>query len=412
MKKVISFVGAGTLFETTYEGKDIKGDLLTAKTQYIQEVMYDLVDKDAVLYLGLTELSRKRHWESTKEKVGLKEILEDKNIPYKEFSLKDGKNKSEMWENFDTIFNLLEEGDQVYVDVTHSFRSIPFIILSVLNYAKFVKNIEIKGIYYGAYEAKTPDNISPIFDLSLFSQLTDWTVSADRFLTTGDSASLAKVINTTINPILRETKGEDEDAKNTAKLTRDLENFSGGLYTARGNVISEYGFNLKGSLEELKSLDLEELKPLEKILERIYKKVEFYTRDLIKDIHGTVKLCRDLNLIQQAYTFLRENIINHLCLKAEVDIYNVDHRRSVENVLNSFIKNRNMGLSEEEEELKLRLNGHANEELAGYFTRLGTNYRNDLNHGGFRNDPSKHSKFARDLDKFILDFEKLVFDND
>lgn len=427
LKKIITFLGTGNYQETTYERINQNNEKISVTTRFVQEAIREVIDKGVILYVGLTDEARKRNWLSGPKEIkdsktcevkkvfqeGLKDILDNKGILYREFSLQNGKNEEEMWQNFESIFNILDEEDEVYVDVTHSFRSIPFIIMSALNYARFVKNIDIKGIYYGAFEAKTVDNVTPIFDLSLFNQLSDWTIGAEKFLNTGDSKQLSNMINTTIKPILKETEGKDEDAKISRQINKDLEDFSGGLYTVRGNKISEYGVALKKSLESIKRIELNELKPFEKILDKIYEKVYFYSDDIVSDVHNTVKLCRDFRLIQQAYTFLRENIVNYLCVKGEIDIRNTKDRELIETVLLSRhnLKKEKIVLKDDHKAIEVKIKDYVNYNLAELFEDLSSDYRNDLNHGGYRQDSKEYKKFSKKLDDFILGFERLIFND-
>lgn len=408
-KKIITFLGTKRYDETTYNYIDkITGKNITITTRFIQEAIHKIVGDDSVIYVGLTELARKTNWIDNGQDKGLKSIFKSKGIQYRELFLLDGRNEEEVWKNFDTIFKVLEEGDDVYVDVTHSFRSIPIIIMSVLNYAKFIKNITIKAIYYGAYEAEE-DGISPIFDLSLFNTITDWTIGAEKFINTGDSKQLSKMVKDTIGPILRETKGENEEARLSKKINDDLETFSGALYTVRGRNISEYGCNLKSSLELIKAIEERQLKPFEKIIDRIYEKVHFYSGDIINDIHNTVKLCRDLNLIQQAYTFLMENVINYLCIAADLDISNQNIRKAISDVIPFYNERHSCLLSKEYEDINRQIKPYLNQGIVKLYDKLG-GYRNDLNHAGYRQDARRVQKFNNDLDKFIAEFEQLIIE--
>lgn len=432
MKKIITFLGTGRYQEVTYEGFSENGEKTQTKTRYIQEAICNVIGRDAILYVGLTEKARTENWTSGPKKTkdfeigqikeeyqpGLKEILDEENIKYQEFSLYDGKDENEMWQNFDSIFSILDEGDEIYVDVTHSFRSIPFIIMSVLNYAKFTKNINIKGIYYGAFEAQK-NNIAPIFDLSLFNQLTDWTIEAEKFLDTGDSKGLANMINTIIHPILRRTReeGKDQEIVKSAqvinKIGRDLNDFSGGLYTVRGNRISDYGIKLKESLELVKDIDIDELKPFEKILDKIHERVAFYSKDIVKDIHYTVLICRDFRLIQQAYTFLSENILTYLCVKAEIDYMVYKNREMVKSVLFSAHGHygKNVILDTKQIKIKEKIGLYISHDLAQLYDDSVIKFRNDINHAGYRKDAKGHKVIPARLDEFIQRFEDLVFTN-
>jgi len=411
LKKIITFLGTGDYKETTYSYiNKITGENIKVTTRFIQEAIHKIVGNDSIIYVGLTECARKTNWVDNEQKEGLKSIFESKGIRFRELPLLDGKNEEEVWNNFDAIFEALEEGDDVYVDVTHSFRSIPIVIMSVLNYAKFIKSITIKAIYYGAFDAKE-DEISPIFDLSLFNTITDWAIGAEKFLNTGDSKQLSRMVKETIAPILRETEGKNEEARLSRQINDNLEAFSGALYTVRGTKISEYGCNLKRSLESIKAKAIEEsqLKPFEKILDKIYEKVYFYSGDIIKDIHNTVKICRDLNLIQQAYTFLMENIVNYLCVAANLDLSNKNIREAISFVISFYNERYDRNLSEEYEDINKQIKPYLNQSIVELYDKLG-GYRNDLNHAGYRQDARRIQKFKKDLDEFINKFEQLIIE--
>lgn len=410
MKKLITFLGTGDYSVVTYNYGNT-----CVRTRYVQECIANILGSDVEFIVVLTEKAKATNWEGKGKAKGsdeecdkLQNILIKNNIKYRELEILDGNNSDEMWSNFDKIFDALEEGDEVYVDVTHSFRSIPFIIMSVLNYARFIKNIEVKDIFYGAYDAKVND-VAPIFNLSIFNHITDWTIGAEKFLNTGDSRQLAMIISSTIKPILIESKGKNQDANIARKIKDDLESFSGGLYTVRGNSISEYGIALKTTLESIKKIELIELKPFEKILDKIFEKVYFYSDSIVRDIHNTVKLSRDLRLIQQSYTFLQENIINYLCHMGNINIHNVNERELTVTVLLSYHKLKNIKLKDEYLIINEKIKDYASHELAALYDDIG-DYRNDLNHAGYRQDSKEYKGFAKKLDSFILDFEKLVFD--
>ena len=399
MKKIITFLGTGEYKSITYSYESIN-----IHTRFIQEAISDIIGRDAEIIVGLTRGAREVNWKE------LESIFINKNISYRTINIFDGYDNEEIWGNFNLLFEELDEGDEIYFDVTHSFRSIPLIVMSVLNYGRFIKNIEIKDIYYGAFEAMR-DGVAPIFNLSIFNQITDWTIGAEKFINTGDSRQLSSMIDTIIRPILKETKGKNEDAQISQKIRKALEDFSGGLYTVRGNKMSEYGATLKDALESVKNIDLNGLRPFEKVLDKIYEKVYFYSDDLVKDIHNTVKLCRDLGLIQQAYTFLRENIVNFLCIKGDIDIKNTKKRELVETILLSSHQYKNIVLDHRHKEIEEKIENYVNSELAHFFDDLGQDYRNDINHGGYRQDSKGYKSFEESLDKFILTFEHLILDD-
>ncbi len=419
-KKIISFLGSGNYSNVKYGFQDKKGNDNIIETRFVQEAVHKLVGEDAILYIGLTDISRRLNWQSgnklirnfktSEEKevymVGLEEILDNKDIPYKEIELKNGQNESEIWDNFDSIFDVLEDGDELYIDITHSFRSIPIIMMSIASYAKFIKNISIKGIYYGAFDAQN-GGIAPIIDLSIYNSITDWTIGAEKFISTGDTTSLNNRVSQTIREYKKKIRRSDEESAYLTDVNALLESFSKSLYTARGMNISKDGFGLKKALEDVREINIDELKPFREILDKIYQRVSMYSGDILKDIHYTVKLCSELNLVQQAYTLLRENIVSFVCIAANMDIDDAPNRLGIENVINCSRSDKDFKVREEYLDIKEKVDPYVDEKLAKLFNKIGE-YRNDLNHGGYRTGPSSPDKFKKEINKSISEFEDIV----
>jgi len=417
MKKIITFLGAGM-----YEKIIYKYENLEIETRFVQEALSEIIGNDAVFLVALTARAYEENWKTKDaEKLGLKELFDRKKIPYKELHIKDGHNDRERWEHFDQIFENIKENDEIYVDVTHSFRSTPFIIMAVLNYAKFVKNVEIKGIYYGAYIPNEP--VAEIVDLSIFNLFSDWTIAAEKLITIGDCRQIADLIEKTINPVLKSSKGNNVTAAATRNINRNLKNFSNALYTVRGCDISECALSLKKSLNELKKIDIDELKPFEKILDKMNSVVENFTGDLINDVLQAVKACINFNLIQQGYTFLEENIFSFFCNTLSIDVCASEKRMKISRVLNYIYSIRKRGEEKtnplEKSELDIKnqmyslLDSDLIEEMADLLVDIA-HKRNDINHAGYRSTrirAASSDKFANELGRLADRFEKLIGKN-
>ena len=404
---LITFLGTGDLSESYYIKKE--RDYFH---RYIQIPLYYLLkDQIDTVYVCLTPLAKEKNWFGNGLKhPGLKEEFNRRNIPYKLVDIMDGKDQHEMWCNFSTIYDLVNENDNIHIDVTHSFRSIPFILMAVLNYSRFIKNIEIKGIYYGAYDA-TFDGITPIFDLSMFLNLSDWTIGAEKLVTTGDSTYIVELIERILKPSVTEKKGSDVSLNKLCKLQGRLKTFSDDLKGVRGNSISESGNALKIILEDIKEIKIEKLKPLEYVIDKILDKVETFRGELLSDIHHVIKLCMEFGLIQQAYTFLSENIVNYVCvMSGHCDkLMDVKFREKMVKVLLSYNEKRNLNIkiTDEELQIKKQIREKISNEHADLYNKL-SDFRNDLDHAGFRGDPKKMEKFTNKLGDFIKETEKLL----
>jgi CRISPR-associated Csx2 family protein len=89
-----------------------------------------------------------------------------------------GLNESELWLNFDKILEIvdfLQPGDEIYIDITHSFRSLSlFLFLTVTFLQDLVseKNITIAGVYYGMLDVTSELKYTPVVDLKPLFDMT------------------------------------------------------------------------------------------------------------------------------------------------------------------------------------------------------------------------------------------------
>lgn len=131
-----------------------------------------------------------------------------------------GVNEEEINENINIILQLnqlLSTGDELIVDVTHSFRSLPITIMNLLLYLRNVssKNIKISHIYYGMIEMSKEYGYAPIVDLKKILKLNDWIVGAMAFKQYGNAYQIAGLI-----------QQEDTDVTNRLKHFSDVMNLN------------------------------------------------------------------------------------------------------------------------------------------------------------------------------------------
>lgn len=106
--------------------------------------------------------------------------------------------ESALWTQFEIIKQQLRapSGYSVVLDITHGFRSFPFFGGAV---AAFVRAIDAEPcplrIVYGAFEARTADaGVAPIWDLTPFVDLLDWTREIMLFLKTGRATGVGDLL--------------------------------------------------------------------------------------------------------------------------------------------------------------------------------------------------------------------------
>ena len=289
-KIFISVLGTG-LYE---RGIYTKGEFKSTETRFIQQATIELLGcketwtEDDKICILLTEQTRKLNWDVTVRKArctgeeipykGLKDILKEMHLKpaVLDIPILDGKDEKEMWDIFQTVFNLLQEDDELYFDLTHSFRYLPMLILVLGNYAKFLKNVQIAHISYGNYEARN-ENGSPIVNLLPLAALQDWTFAAADYLHNGQSEQLVQLTKNAINPILKATLGKDEGANSLKKLFTTLETITSNMQTCRGLPITQEDdvFKLKQSIESSSADIIPPLVPVIKEIERSFSNFSF-----------------------------------------------------------------------------------------------------------------------------------------
>ena len=118
-----------------------------------------------------------------------------------------GMDENEIFENFSEIMeiiNSLDINDEIYLDITHSFRSNAMWMFLVMNYITDVidKNIKIKTITYGMLEELDDDvddegnsiKVASVINLKPFYDLMKWIKGANEFKNYGNSYSLLEIM--------------------------------------------------------------------------------------------------------------------------------------------------------------------------------------------------------------------------
>ncbi len=305
--------------------------------RFIQEALIDYIVQDCILdkvIIVVTNESQERNWITQNDKLdeekvrytGLKDILSQNdninkhNIELKVEKIPGGKSEDEIWNIFDIISNKIDEDCELYLDITHGFRSIPFIMSAIVNYLRFAKNIHIGGIYYGAIEVlgliaeikKMPvdERKAAIFDMTPFVVIEQWSEAINDFIKYGRAETLKQIANESINPILRKTKGKDEVASKVKAFVGALNDYTKAVLSCRGPEIHELTKRLRNNFDELLEIEdlyIPQIKNLLKLLQERLPK--YYDDEFLVGLQA-VEWCNKHNLIQQGLTLLEEIIIS------------------------------------------------------------------------------------------------------
>ena len=138
--------------------------------------------------------------------------------------IKYGMNDAEIEENSNIILSLqqyLDDRDELIVDVTHSFRSLPIYMMNLLVYLQNVspKRITISHIHYGMMEMIRELGYAPILDLKKMMDVNEWITGAYNFMEFGNTYKLAKLLE-------EDPSGEYKDEAQLLRKFADLKNLN------------------------------------------------------------------------------------------------------------------------------------------------------------------------------------------
>jgi len=105
-----------------------------------------------------------------------------------------GENEEQMWDNFEIMYKInqyINEGDEVYLDITHAFRSLPILLFIVMEFMQMMReDFELSGLLYGMLS----DKESPVIDLKIFFELLAWAKAVNNFKKYANSEQLVKLM--------------------------------------------------------------------------------------------------------------------------------------------------------------------------------------------------------------------------
>ena len=229
-----------------------KDDFIGTETTFVQQNLLEYLQQkegwgkqDQVL-MFLTDLAKVNNWNkdiktrfSSKDQrdvpyIGLEKILLDMDMSFQAVHIPEGKSTEEMWELFEVIYSQLQEGDELYLDITNSFRYLPMLLVVLVNYAKMLKNVTVKAIFYGNYDARDKvSNVAPIMDFLPLSVLQDWTSATSDYLRYGQVEKLYDLSESSINPILKDPSTRTDDVKLLRAFVNRLKDLVGERITCR-----------------------------------------------------------------------------------------------------------------------------------------------------------------------------------
>jgi len=253
---------------------------VSAKAPFVCRALAELLRPSEISVLATQEAE-------SDHGAALREVLRAGNYPAPRFvRIPAGRAPAELWQQFEVVKEELRGAPgPVMLDITHGFRSQPFFAAAV---ATFVHAVDAKPpelrVCYAAYDAKDPKTgVAPIWELTEFVTLLDWSRALAMFLKTGRAEEAGKATEH-LGRDLKKTwfqSGKQGEEPNLKELGEALTQFGANLETLRtGDLLLDRG-SMNSSTSRLLSATQEAKKhvakyapPLADILDRVVAMVE------------------------------------------------------------------------------------------------------------------------------------------
>lgn len=387
---------------------------------------------DDRLFFLLTDKARKDNWETSasgrrrcpwsgleEEYVGLKDELGKMNLAAGicDVDIPEGKNEAEMWEIFNKLFSQIEEGDELYVDITHSFRYLPMMLLVFCNYAKFLKGTHTCSISYGNWENRDRETeTAPFVDLLSLSALQDWTYAAANYLDNGNPQQLVALGKDTLKPILQAAQGSNPDASALGRFIKYLPMVIDEMRTCRGISLVK-ATNIGRMKKEADNMEQPFITPFVPVFEKI--KSNFSGFDVQANPQNgfrAAEWCLQNGLYQQALTLMYENMVTLICMEEGLDWEHEEGRNLVGNAFKFYQENTpeekwvlakdpaNPCPADKAARVKMLMENADLRALAGLFANI-RNTRNDVNHSGMRNNPMSVERLKNNIKGYFKELD-------
>lgn len=404
----LSVLGTGFYNKCSYV--DAQKQFKSVPTRFIQEATMEALgvekwsERDAV-YIFTTEKARQENWDKTSQVrsryganeepyIRLEQVLEEKHYAAKieGVDIPDGLNTEEMWKVFETMYNKLEDGDRLYIDLTHGFRYLPMMILVLCQYASFMKKASICSLTYGNFEAMDRQaNEAPLMDLSALTMLQGLTMGAAEFEKFGKMGS--------ISDMFMQSASNKAERKLFQSLRSEATAMDESLATCRGLELQNgsHAVDLQKTLQQLQALGFSA--PMGSLFSKMQSQLNGFGINGAQNLRAAIEWCIQYGMTQQGYTLCQESIITLLCEHfKDLNPFAETEKEKDEKVL-AFRKYMGsvVGISQENlhDESKWKgslgkfrsltralLSSDIIQNIRGSYSPLAS-YRNQINHAGF-----------------------------
>ncbi len=395
--KVLSFLGTTNYSFTKYK----YGDKVVPTRFFAEALPQFFPETEQILVFVTPTVQRHTNLEELQSRLG--KLL--KPVPIPESHTEDA-----LWSIFTALIEEVKENETVVFDITNSFRSIPFLVFIAAAFLRSVRKVKVKAVLYGAFEAKNDDNISPVFDLTLFVTLFDWLSAANQFIYTGNARYLASQLR---------KNGQNE----LEPLASNVDNIALALELLRPRDVAQAAQVLPQNLRLAMNVLPAPFGTVANAVEAAY--AQF---GLPANASPREHLKRQLQMINwylekqhyvHAISMAREWVVSLLCVEFGLDMWNKNDREEMEFLLAGG-KRKNRETGEEETSpwreqwrqhkhrkkiVKIWSGKEKGEEGAEFYL---ANLRNDVLHSGFRKSPKDAVTIIEQTKRIIAEINNIA----
>ncbi len=225
-KILISSLGTGQKRDGGYRRAKYKYIDQVKETPFISKALCEMLDIDKLYLVGTSGSI----WDSAYKEFGgddadielaLYEKIEEKRLVSEDleivnkticeklssdgskcFLIDYGLNDGELWNNFEKYISILDhvqDGDIVYIDISHAFRSLSLMSFIMVQFGHTTKSkkFNIGGIFYGMLEAPNSDGTTPVVDLKILYDLMEWIKAIDNFKNYANGDNISNLLQNT-----------------------------------------------------------------------------------------------------------------------------------------------------------------------------------------------------------------------
>ncbi|MBE3582166.1 MAG: TIGR02221 family CRISPR-associated protein [Thermoanaerobacteraceae bacterium] len=330
-----------------------------------------------------------------------------------------GRTEEELWQIFDIVSDAVPEGAEVILDVTHAFRSLPFVIFGVINYLRRTKGIRLERIVYGAYDAKEtgPDGVqrAPVFDLTMLVDLHEWLQAVEAFTLRSEGQKLADLLDEAHRrPWLSGERGEGELPRQLQRMAGCIKEFSQSVRLLRPLEALEAAARAQTLARQVEQEAARWAKPFRHILLRLTEELSpLATGDAraldeegLRRQLSLIKHYVEKDLIVQAVLLGREWLVNWLAWRAGNKPWlNRDTRQELERVLGLAARRLQEG---DTEAVPSWYDALPEAGAVADLWRWLTNLRNDVAHCAMNDHPAPSSSIRERAEELVQRLIKLL----